>query len=469
MKKIGIFLLLGIAFVASCSKVPTEELENAKTALERAQSVEAAVWSETEYYTAEEAYISATNNVAKKAYADAKANALLTITNANLAYDIAVEKRATDIYEKVEFLYESALTYFADKLMPEEWATADADFAALTEVYIVPDYLQAYELGNPLYDTLSEIVSYAKEQFEKAKNAITDAQDQYDRAANMDIVIKYTLEDLEAAEPLIEEARTLYEAGELEAAVEKANEALGIIDSAISEAERLYQEELAQKQAEVEKLNLKKIQEKETLKKQAEEALKNFEKDLQDLEEELEEYGLGFNGISPFTEYASIAAQTFLKVGADAARSNTGGTVTVDLTDETLSDDDVAVEGMVSITSDYESYQNIKDEDVTLELVRTLFKLAEEAYEDEEYIMTVEYYTLGKHYMDILKSRVSETTYTVVLNVEDRDCLWKIAGRFYDSRYWMWPLIWRANKYLIEDPDLIYPGQEFSIPPSLDK
>jgi len=56
-------------------------------------------------------------------------------------------------------------------------------------------------------------------------------------------------------------------------------------------------------------------------------------------------------------------------------------------------------------------------------------------------------------------------TYKVRLIPERRDCLWRIAE--YDFIYnnpWKWPIIYKANKHQIKDPDLIYPGQVFDIP-----
>jgi nucleoid-associated protein YgaU len=45
------------------------------------------------------------------------------------------------------------------------------------------------------------------------------------------------------------------------------------------------------------------------------------------------------------------------------------------------------------------------------------------------------------------------------------DTLWGISGRtpIYDSPF-MWPLIYKANRDQIRDPDLIYPNQVFAIP-----
>ncbi|HDL64209.1 MAG TPA: LysM peptidoglycan-binding domain-containing protein [Proteobacteria bacterium] len=45
------------------------------------------------------------------------------------------------------------------------------------------------------------------------------------------------------------------------------------------------------------------------------------------------------------------------------------------------------------------------------------------------------------------------------------ECLWFIAG--YDDVYanpLQWPLIYKANRERIKNPDLIYPGQVFIIP-----
>lgn len=53
--------------------------------------------------------------------------------------------------------------------------------------------------------------------------------------------------------------------------------------------------------------------------------------------------------------------------------------------------------------------------------------------------------------------------YTVVLNRNDRDSLSKIAKRFYNNAA-LWPLIYTANRDKIKDPDLIFPGQQFTIP-----
>ena len=53
--------------------------------------------------------------------------------------------------------------------------------------------------------------------------------------------------------------------------------------------------------------------------------------------------------------------------------------------------------------------------------------------------------------------------------VQTGECLWTISG--YEQIYanpFQWPLIYRANRSQIKDPDLIYPGQDFMIPRNPD-
>lgn len=63
-------------------------------------------------------------------------------------------------------------------------------------------------------------------------------------------------------------------------------------------------------------------------------------------------------------------------------------------------------------------------------------------------------------------SKESFTSYVVKLIPKRRESLWRIAE--YKSIYgdpWKWKLIYEANKKHIKNPNLIYPGQKFVIPP----
>jgi nucleoid-associated protein YgaU len=57
------------------------------------------------------------------------------------------------------------------------------------------------------------------------------------------------------------------------------------------------------------------------------------------------------------------------------------------------------------------------------------------------------------------KDAGSGSTYTV----QAGDSLWKISEKFYGDGN-QWRRIYEANKGLIKDPDVIHPGQTFTIP-----
>ncbi len=54
--------------------------------------------------------------------------------------------------------------------------------------------------------------------------------------------------------------------------------------------------------------------------------------------------------------------------------------------------------------------------------------------------------------------------------VKPHDCLWAIAGKaaIYDDPF-QWPLLYKANRDLIQDPDLIYPKQKLTVAEGLSQ
>jgi hypothetical protein len=67
-----------------------------------------------------------------------------------------------------------------------------------------------------------------------------------------------------------------------------------------------------------------------------------------------------------------------------------------------------------------------------------------------------------------MKETPLPATYTVRLNMQKRDCFWRIAALpFVYNDPWKWKTLYEANKAVIADPknpDLIEPGQVFTIP-----
>ena len=82
------------------------------------------------------------------------------------------------------------------------------------------------------------------------------------------------------------------------------------------------------------------------------------------------------------------------------------------------------------------------------------------------YGKALDYFNEAQRYIDIYKSYAVKGVYTVRLIPDRRDCLWRIAeyAEIYGDPY-RWPSIWRRNRKLIQNPDLIYPGWQLVIPP----
>ncbi len=77
-----------------------------------------------------------------------------------------------------------------------------------------------------------------------------------------------------------------------------------------------------------------------------------------------------------------------------------------------------------------------------------------------------DYFNEALRYIEIYKSYAVKGVYTVRLIPERRDCLWRISeyNDIYGDPY-LWPKIWRRNRKLIQNPDLIQPGWQLVIPP----
>ncbi|HET6452466.1 MAG TPA: chitobiase/beta-hexosaminidase C-terminal domain-containing protein [Spirochaetia bacterium] len=82
------------------------------------------------------------------------------------------------------------------------------------------------------------------------------------------------------------------------------------------------------------------------------------------------------------------------------------------------------------------------------------------------YGKALDYFAEAQRYVDIYKSFAVKGVYTVRLIPDRRDCLWRIAEYkdIYGDPY-LWPNLWRRNRKLIQNPDLIYPGWQLVVPP----
>jgi nucleoid-associated protein YgaU len=108
-------------------------------------------------------------------------------------------------------------------------------------------------------------------------------------------------------------------------------------------------------------------------------------------------------------------------------------------------------------------------DDTTLNLLQQARDLWSQGLKEKQagnYGKALDYFAEAQRYIDIYKSFAVKGVYTVRLIPDRRDCLWRIAeyADIYGDPY-KWPNIWRRNRKLIQNPDLIYPGWQLVIPP----
>lgn len=116
---------------------------------------------------------------------------------------------------------------------------------------------------------------------------------------------------------------------------------------------------------------------------------------------------------------------------------------------------------------------NIKSRDNALcEEASASFASANEKFAGKDYTESIED---AKHVIALLenigpapKQAILPEYYEVVLDVQKRDCLWRIAGyKFIYSNPLKWPVLYEENKKNFQDPGdphLILPGQILKIP-----
>ena len=87
------------------------------------------------------------------------------------------------------------------------------------------------------------------------------------------------------------------------------------------------------------------------------------------------------------------------------------------------------------------------------------------AFDERKYGQSIERFEDARRYLERYKLYTVLGIHTVKLIPERRESLWRIAE--YDRWYadpFLWPRIWRRNRDLIQNPDLIYPNWNLIIP-----
>ncbi|HVP17732.1 MAG TPA: chitobiase/beta-hexosaminidase C-terminal domain-containing protein [Spirochaetia bacterium] len=410
--------------------VTDEEVAAAQNAIARAREVDADYYDPANFDAARRLLDSALG-VRSSDPASARVQLAQSKEKADLSFDNSVVRSAEDLAARMAALRQKLLDLQADKYMPEQFTSSTAGIDEAKNLFAQKDYAaararswQALREMADLRDRLeTRLQSLAALRFNveqdmkeaESTNAYSYAPAQEDRVTTL------YLQGLRA-----QQGYRLDEAEEsFGAALEAAKEVLRIAKAARDAQTADEKAKAEAKRAQV----MKALQEASQLTIVTEDGIvvtpKNwteddFQKEMDQVQKEQQQQ----QDAAPGTQSMVIP----------------GGESTVVLAEESTED--------------------------LLVQARHLWSLGLREEAAGNYLKAQDYFDEALRYVEVYTSYAVKGVYTVRLIPERRDCLWRIAEYkdIYGDPY-QWPRIWRRNRKVIQNPDLIYPGWQLVIPP----
>jgi len=426
-QRYGILMLL-ISTLFCGDPIPVEEMGNARYEIMRAESVHAERYASEKYEASKTALLNAHDLITEKKLSEAKEKAVEAQALATEAYNTSVPLLAAETKDEAVKILGDAEKAYAEEFAKTEYENS---IAALTEgdsKMGAQDFYNAYLS----YET-------AREEATKAKN-MAEAQ------------ASVLMKDIEAARAMLDEA---IQYGANESSPDAINNAGNLLNSATEEVNSMllknaFKDLQSAKENIVQATDIAKGNWASKKKIEATGAVESAETELVNLKARLE---------------SDKALKSQLSKSEEAQNSLKNVEETLTAAQESL-----GKAGEYLDKKEYqESYANSEE----------AIRLATIVKDQIPQLLVVLTNVASSHAEAVTPPPAAATTeeevapvgegwkkYTVRLIPERRDCLWRIAG--YDYVYnnpRLWTTIYKANKSIIKNPDLIYPGQIFDIPP----
>jgi len=428
-----------MALVIGCGDpIPMEEMGVAKVAIARAETVKSGKYSPQNFEAAQKALLEAHNLIEKDKMSDAKEKAIEAKKLADTAYDESAPKLAQETRGEAEVAIRAAEEANAEQFAADDLGAAKASLVQGDKYYESRDYLSSYHLFEESRERARKALTTSEAQVEVMRRDLAEIDDTI-AAAERAGAEQSAPDTLKKAKDAAGHAR-----GDLEN--KKLKSAYNHIETAkVSSKEALA---VAQKQSATEKLAqaVKDVDGAELklndLKARASEA--KTAKALEQSEEAQQALKTADENL--------VAAKEALRAAREAEKNQAYGEVITQSEEASR----LAKVLMDSLPETEVLLAQAKD--------RSTGEAAEGSEEEESSGETEKRASTGE------TNKAGWKTYKVRYIPENRDCLWKIAGyKFIYNNPRLWPRIYRANKAKIKNPDLIYPGQVFKIPPKKSK
>ena len=497
MRSLKILSILVLVSLISCGKQEdVKATDMAVQAMERARAAEADIYAPQEYTLADNLFQQMQEAMDADDLTKANEIAVSVIDAANRATEIARQNKATTLIAQLKRTLESAQDLGVDQENPDIYAQAVQLLIDAESFYATPDYEKATEAAQSGIDLLEPLVGGAEAL---ALANLNRARDLLDRA--------YRSTDLTQTEMQLTEASNIIEQAAREYQDKDYGNSLKSSQTAIDMLEKLIADFPGDGAISIE------INDDENLQLQAYDLIRRLgsaiefiktNNYMQDVYTDSSRKSMPLIPLTPAKqiEESSVTNSTdmdtngnglveedieiFLYEDGEVEIEDTilyeDGTVEeidvlLDENGEVEEIDVIVVEDElvylpIQFKAQEQTEDNMKmrrvepldtssDGVITIEMIESFYTSAQDYYSEGNYINAIDQAREGLRLSELYLAGQLLTNHTVIR----RDTLWDISKKYYKTP-WLWPNIWRANKLEIKDPDLIYPGQEFRIPPA---
>jgi nucleoid-associated protein YgaU len=410
---------------AAAEAVTDEEIADARGALARAKEADADFFDPDTYDTARRLLDDAVD-VRTTDPGLARQKLANSITASNTAFDNSVARAAEVMAANLDNRRQRLLGLEADQFAPDDFQKATAGIDEAKALYEARDYAGARARGYQALKEMTDLANRLETQIALVRSLKYDTEQ---------LMKDLEAEDAYALAPDQKDTVTGYYLKGLDAwsghRLDDAEESFGAAKEAAQDTLRIAKENRANQEVQRQKA--------EALQKQAMDAL------------------IEASRLTVVTEEGAVIKpqnwtdEDFLKQIDSLIQKEQGAGPQSML---------IPLDGRTAVMAE-ESAANL------LQQARDLWTQGLKEKAAGNFAKAQDFFTEALRYIDIYKSYAVKGVYTVRLIPDRRDCLWRIAA--YDDIYadaYRWPNIWRRNRKLIQNPDLIYPGWQLVIPPN---
>jgi nucleoid-associated protein YgaU len=413
--------------VNAVAAVSDDEVMAARNAIARAKEVDADYY-DPDNFSAAQRLLEEGLDARAADPAAARAKLAAAMDSANLAFDNAVQRGAADLARRMEAARQRLLALEADKFLPADYQAAVAGIGEAQDLYAQGSFADARARAHGalrdmtgLANSLEKRQGWVRQLKAETEQYMKEAEDSgaySDAPGQKDKVTGLYLEGVEA-----------YQSYDLD----RAEERFGAAREAALDTLRIARQKRDSRQAQ-EKAKAEALQ-KDVMKALAEASRLTV----------VTEDG---TVIEPQNWTEEDFLREIERLEAEEQKNAPGGQSLL-----------IPSGAGVAVMAE-ESSENL------LKQARELWTQGIREKAQGNYEKAQDYFTEALRYIEIYKSYAVKGVYTVRLIPERRDCLWRIAeyADIYGDPY-LWPRIWRRNRKLIQNPDLIYPGWQLVIPP----